>query len=164
VPVTQRELRQHLRVRSESRAVLFLAEGAQVRCEVRDLSLGGAYLVRSTQFGPADPLPPGLELGLWIFHPGRGDGFRVRAAVVREEGGGAPGLAVRFLLEAEQAPAVIEHVGWEADREKVPRLALGIPTLRYPQPSFPSVRRVMRAVTAGAAVLGVLILWWILRD
>ena len=157
--MTSRELRQHLRVRSESRAVLFMADGTQVRCEVRDLSLGGAYLVRSREFADPAPLQSGEELGLWIFHPGHGDGFRVRAEVIRVEANGGTGAATRFLLESEQAEAVVAHVQWEADREQVPRGKLGIPVLRYPGPRFPSLQRILRAVWV-AIVLGVVFMAW----
>lgn len=140
--------------------MLALAADHWLRCEVRDISLGGCYLVRSTEFAPADPLESGEGLRLWLFHPGQGDGFFVEGEVVREEGGGRGGVAVRFLLAADVAARVVDHVFIDAQAQKIPKAALGVPVLRYPEPSFAAARRVTGAVWRATWLgIGIGVLW-----
>lgn len=181
------DLRAHLRVPSRSLGVLALPSAQWTRCEIRDISLGGCYLMRSTEFGPPAVLrPPQAEeryllgparkgaggpaptVSLWLFHPGRADGFFVDCEVVREETGGRSGVALRFVVGAEIAPQIVDHVGRDADAHSVPRAALGVPILRAPDRPFDSALRVLRAV-AKAAGLGLLlgtvyVIWSILKD
>jgi hypothetical protein len=126
-----RELRKHLRIQSESRAVLIFEDGSRVKCMVRDLSLGGAYVMQCEDYGSAEPLKSGESIQIWIFHPGRAhEGPTLDAVVVRAETDG-PGVAIRFVLD-DDADELVKHVAFEAQQQKIPRGALGVPVLQLP--------------------------------
>ncbi len=127
-----RELRQHLRIQSESKAVLILDDGSRIKCLVRDVSLGGAYLMQALEYGAAIPLDGGQRVQVWLFHPGRAhEGPTVDAVIVRAEPGG-PGVALRFEL-TDNVDDLVEHVAFEAQVQKIPRTALGVPVLQMPR-------------------------------
>lgn len=128
------ELRQHLRIQSESKAVVILDDGSRIKCVVRDVSLGGAYLMQVAEYGAPEVLEAGQRIQVWLFHPGRAhEGPTVDAVVVRAEEGG-PGLALRFELK-ENAEELVEHVAFEAQAQGVKRGQLGMPALSLPKQS-----------------------------
>ncbi len=154
-----RELRAHLRVQSESRAILVLPDGSRVRCEVRDISLGGAYLVRTTDYGSPAVVNAGDTVRVWVFHPGRAhEGPTVDAIVVRVETDGGAGIALRFDLsmkDDEEADALVEHVIWEAEAQKIERARLGVPVLQYKHSTFRNVQRALGPIFNVALVLSI---------
>jgi hypothetical protein len=144
-----RELRQHLRVQSESRAVLILADGSRIKCQVRDVSLGGAYLMQCADYGAPVALQAGDVVQVWLFHPGRAhEGPTVDACIVRAEDGG-PGIALRFTA-TDNVEELVEHVAFEAQAQKIPRGALGVPVLQMPKKG-----RWRRAVELGGPIVHV---------
>lgn len=148
-----RELRQHLRVQSDSKAVLILPDGSRIKCLVRDVSLGGAYLMQASEYGPPERLHAGQEVQVWLFHPGRAhEGPTVDAVVVRGEDGG-PGVALRFVLK-DDAEELVEHVQFEAQARNIPRGALGVPVLQFPKKShWRRVRELGGPIVNGAIVV-----------
>lgn len=151
------ELRAHLRIQSESRAIIVLPDGSRIKCEVRDISLGGAYLLRSTEFGSPAVLAAGDQVRVWVFHPGRAhEGPTVDAEIVRVEPNGGAGIALRFALDMannEEADALVEHVIWEAEAQKIERARLGVPKLNYSVKTYRNVRRALGPVFNVALVL-----------
>lgn len=128
------ELRQHLRVQSDSRAVLILEDGSRIKCMVRDVSLGGAYLMQAIEYGKPTTLQAGQSVQVWLFHPGRAhEGPTVDAIVVRSKEGD-PGVALRFVLK-ENAEELVKHVEFEAEVQNIPRRQLGVPVLQMPRKS-----------------------------
>lgn len=149
------ELRSHLRIQTESRALLYLPDGSRIRCIVRDISMGGAYVVRSTEYGPPAPVAADTELRMYLFHPGSGDGFNLDATVVRAEAGDGGGLALRFAIYEETRAPLVHHLHREADRAGVKRTAMGVPILRKGQRNDVRALMFRRGVTAAAVIFGI---------
>jgi c-di-GMP-binding flagellar brake protein YcgR len=160
------ELRQHVRVRSESRVILTLPDGCRVRGTVRDLSLGGAYVVQSLEYGPAVPLEAGTPLELFLYHPHQQHAITLDAVVVRVEPGGGPGMALRFLVREEVAEPLVEHVCREAERNNVPKRSLSVPIV-MPRPLRSRTKRAVQLAVPifRIAAVGVLLgLLWVGRE
>ena len=150
------ELRAHLRVRTESEALLRMPGGAQFACVLTDISMGGAYLIRAGS-GPFAPLAPGAlgEIVLDAYAPG--GPLVVEAEIVRAEPGG-PGVAVRFHIYDDIAPDFVEHVVAEAAGNGVRAEALGMPLLQSRRVSPRIVVRDALRRLSPLAALGAL--WW----
>lgn len=140
------ELREHLRIRAEGRAILQLADGARVRCTLHDLSLGGAYMIRSTEFGPPAEMSIGDVLQVTMFDTGNGASYELEAEVVRVEPLGGAGVAIRWHHAEERLEPFEAHIQWEAKKKHVPPDALGVPVLGYSKSVFGSAERITRAV------------------
>ncbi len=124
------ELRAHVRLQTESRALMYLADGSRVRCRVRDISMGGVYLLRTAEYGEPAAVKDGAEVRLYLFHPGSGDGFNIDATVVRAERNGGGGVALRFSVYEDTRMPLVTHMHREADRAGVKRSVMGVPTIR----------------------------------
>ena len=57
--MTREDLRYHMRLPSDSRAILELGSGKELPCKVHDLSLGGAYILREEVGGVIPSLRKG---------------------------------------------------------------------------------------------------------
>jgi len=149
------DLRAHLRVRSNSHAVLRFPTGGRERCLVSDLSMGGAYLVRSGS-APFAPVVAGTMVEL-VLDPDPMNPVVVDAEVVRAEASG-PGLAVRFHIYDDIAPIFVQHVVGEAAGLGIEAHALGVPLMRTrPTTDQSAVRHWLRWATPLAAAAS---LWW----
>ena len=150
------ELRAHLRLQTESRALLYLPDGSRVRCIVRDISMGGAYLVRTTEYGAPAPVEPDSDVRIYLFHPGSGDGFNIDASVVRVERGGGGGLALRFSVYEDTRVPLVRHLHREADRAGVQRTAMGVPIIKARGRRDYSLRATLlrRGMTAACVIFG----------
>ena len=140
------ELRQHLRIRTEGRAIIQLADGARVRCTLHDLSLGGAYMVRSTEFGPPAEVAVGEVVQVTMFDTHHGASYQVEAEVVRVEPLGGAGVAIRWRHREDRVQPLQSHMEWEAKKKHVPPDALGVPVLGYRDSVFGSAERITKAV------------------
>ena len=140
------ELRQHLRIKAEGRAILQLSDGARVRCTLHDMSLGGAYMIRSTEFGPPAEMAAGDTVEVTMFDTHHGASYVVEAEVVRVEPLGGPGVALRWRHEQERVKPLQTHIEWEAKTKHVPPDALGVPVLGYQNSVLGSAERITRAV------------------
>ncbi len=151
------ELRAHVRLQTESRALVHLPDGSRIRCQVRDISMGGSYLLRTTEYGEPAPVEEGCEVRVYLFHPGSGDGFYIDATVVRAEKGGGNGLALRFSVYEETRKPFVKHMHREADRAGVKRSVMGVPTVRPRGRSSYDVRAMLirRGSIAAAVLFGV---------
>jgi len=95
------ELRAHLRIRAEGLAIITLSDETRIEASVRDISLGGAYLV-SGSHSWARPPRSGETVELYLHHLGHAaHAVTVSASVVRVEAGGG-GFAVRFVESSEE--------------------------------------------------------------
>ncbi|MBN94002.1 MAG: hypothetical protein CL928_08000, partial [Deltaproteobacteria bacterium] len=99
-----------------SRAVIVLGDGTQVRCDVNDLSVEGAYLIRRQARQPSPQLRSGDVVKVFIFHPGNPllESVTLSARIVRTEADEGPGVAVRF-KQPEGPPAHGEQLAWETE-------------------------------------------------
>ena len=147
------ELRQHLRVRTEGKAIIQLADGARVRCTVHDMSLGGAYLIRSTEFGPVAELMAGESITVTMYDTQHGTSYEMDAFVVRAEANGGAGVAIKFALSEETVQPFENHIEWEARKQHVPRSALGVPVLSWKHSKLGSVERISKAVVPAAVFM-----------
>ncbi len=95
--------------RTGNRALLRLANGEEIRCEVDALSSEGAYLVRSSSTAVSPSLRAGDRLTAYIFRPGASHigGVSITAEVARVESGGGPGIALRFARPTQSPPTHI---------------------------------------------------------
>lgn len=121
-------------------------DGARVRCTLHDMSLGGAYMVRSTEFGPPAPMALGDRVKVMMFDTGNGVSYELEAEVVRLEPLGGAGVAVRWRHEQEQIQPFQNHIEWEAKKKHLPPDALGVSMLGYNKSVFGSAERITRAV------------------
>jgi len=155
--MSAQDLRAHLRLRVESRALLHLRDGSRIRCIVRDISMGGAYVVRSSEHGPPATVTAGESVRVYVFHPGSGDGFTLDAEVVRAEPGGGGGVALRFQIYEDTSRPLVEHVHRIADHAGVARGALGVPIIRTRESGRYDPRRLIlrRAAIAAGVALGI---------
>ncbi len=140
------ELRAHLRIKAEGRAILQLDDGSRVRCTLYDMSLGGAYMIRSTEFGPPAKLTVGEIVQVTMFDPHHGGSYVLEAEVVRVEALDGPGVAVRWRHKEDHVEAFESHIQWEAKAQHVPKSALGVPILQYPQSKLGAAERITKAV------------------
>ncbi len=147
------ELRQHLRIRAEGRAILQLADGARVRCTLHDMSLGGAYMIRSTEFGPPAEMSVDDVVQVMMFDTGNGVSYELEAEVVRVEPRGGAGVALRWRHDDERIEPFQAHIEWEAKKKHVPPDALGVPVLGYQSSVLGSAERVTRAVVPISVLL-----------
>lgn len=150
------ELRQHLRVKAEGRAILQLPDGSRVRCTLHDLSLGGAYMIRSAEYGPPAAMSVGEVVHVTMFDEGNGGAYEMEAEVVRLEPLGGAGVALRWRHSEDRLSAFENHIQWEAKREHVPRSALGVPILHYPRSYLGAAERISKTVVPLAILLVVL--------
>ena len=159
--MSAQDLRSHLRLQTESRALLHLSDGSRVRCVVHDISMGGAYLVRSSEYGPPAEVPPTGPVKVYIFHPGSGDGFTLDAEIVRVEAGGGAGIALRFSIYDDTSRPLVELVHKAADKAGVSRGALGVPIIRTREQRrwAPQQALLRRSGVAAAVIFGI----WTLR-
>jgi hypothetical protein len=114
------ELRAHLRIRSEGFAIVTFPDGSKMELRVRDISLGGAYLVRmSGQEGP--PPEIGLEVQAYLFHQGHAAAaVTVEATILRAEASG-DGFVIRFAVTAspKTSPELLAQIEREAKKQGV---------------------------------------------
>jgi len=154
------ELRQHLRVKAESKAIIRLPDGARVRCTLHDMSLGGAYMIRSTEHGPPAAVAAGERVKVTMFDRENGSGYELEAEVIRVEALGGPGVALRWIHEQDQVAEFEHHIGRTAEKQAVPKSALGIPILSYPGSKLGSAERITKAVvpiSIAGTVLGLVL-------
>ncbi len=160
--MTREDLRYHMRLPSDSRAILELGSGKELPCKVHDLSLGGAYVLREAVAG----VTPSLRKGEWVHthleHPDREQRTSVLAEVIRVEESPGPGVALRFEIYEETAAGVIEHVNWEADRQNVSRAELGDPLIGSKQEHSP-LTTMTPLVLRGAGVLAIVAALYLLK-
>lgn len=151
------ELRAHVRLQTESRALLYLPDGSRIRCQVRDISMGGAYLLRTAEYGEPAAIEDGSEVRVYLFHPGSGDGFNIDATVVRAEKNGGGGVALRFSIYEETRTPFVNHMHREADRAGVKRSAVGAPTIRARDSNRYTLRAMLirRGSIAAAIIFGI---------
>ncbi|MCP4868739.1 MAG: PilZ domain-containing protein [Proteobacteria bacterium] len=147
------ELRKHLRVKAGGKAIVQQDDGSRIRCTLYDMSLGGAYMIRSTEFGPPAALAMGEIVKVMMFDPSQG-AYELDAEVVRLEALDGPGVAVRWIHKEAQVAAFENHIEWEAKEQAVPKSALGVPILQYPTSKLGAAERITKAVVP-ISVLGV---------
>jgi hypothetical protein len=150
------ELRAHVRLQTESRALMYLPDGSRVRCQVRDISMGGAYLLRTTEYGEPAAIEDGAEVRLYLFHPGSGDGFNIEATVVRAEKNGGGGVALRFSVYEDTRVPFVNHMHRQADKAGVKRSVMGVPTIRMKDGLNQDVKTILfrRGAIAAAVLFG----------
>ncbi len=157
------ELRQHLRIRTQGKAIVQLADGSRVRCEVNDMSLGGAYLLRSTEFGPPADLVAGESVTVTMFDTHHGNSYELFATVVRVEPNGGPGLALKWDLDDKSVQKFADHIAHEAIKQQVAPEALGVPALSSRRSKLSSVHRISKVVLPTVVffvVFGAVTLGW----
>jgi hypothetical protein len=140
-----KELRQHVRFQPSASAQLRLEGGLTVPCSIRDISMGGAYLVRRGE--PSRPvcLQPGDRVRIRVQDPTTGERCTLSADIVRIEQGGGPGLAVRFILTEETVGPVTGYVQSTGLLAGAPEEALKLPRLRPSrEPRWAPVKRIGR--------------------
>ena len=141
------ELRAHLRIPSDGFAIVTLPDGARVEARVRDISLGGAYLLAE----PGAPdIPVDAVVEVYLFHQGHAaEAVTVQATILRAETAGQ-GFVVRFAppSTAEASEELVAKVAREAEQQGLKAADLYI----RPRP-FASTAWLMKAV-GRAAVLG----------
>jgi hypothetical protein len=153
------ELRVHLRIQAEGRAIVILPDGRRVETLVRDISLGGAYLLRDESRGRVVQVESGAEVEVYLYHIGHAaNAVTVQGTILRV----APddeGFVVRFAADAAlpEAPlhkAIVE----EAEKRGIAPARLHVRGAR-----LSAAGRILRAVVKIAAVLlaygGVRVLW-----
>jgi hypothetical protein len=123
------DLRYHMRLPSQSRATLELGSGKEIHCQVHDLSMGGAYVLRDQIDGAIPSLRRGEWVNTHLEHPDREERTTVLSEIIRVEADPGPGVALRFEIYEETAEGIIAHVNWEADRQSVAHDELGEPLL-----------------------------------
>jgi hypothetical protein len=151
-----RELRQHLRIKAEGKAIVLAPDGARVRCTLHDMSLGGAYLIRSTEFGPPATITLHEVLQVTMYDPHHGGSYQMTAEVVRVEALDGPGFAVRWQHQTDTVHAFEDHIEWEAEVQHVPRAALSVPIMQYPKSRLGAAKRITKAVVP-ISILGVVL-------
>lgn len=147
------ELRQHLRVKAGGKAIIQLEDGSRIRCTLYDMSLGGAYMIRSTEFGPPAKLSANESISVMMFDPSQG-AYTLKAEVVRVEALDGPGVAVRWLHDHDQVQAFENHIEWAAKEQEVTKSALGVPILNYNRSKLGAAERITKAVVP-ISILGI---------
>jgi len=152
-----------MRLPSQSRATLELGSGVELHCQVHDLSMGGAYVLRE----PVDGTRPRLRRGEWVHthleHPEREERTSVLAEIIRVEAAPGPGVALRFEIYEETADGVIAHVNWEADRQAVAHDELGEPLLVSKEKDTDNLAMNPLLRRGAGALLGLGLLYVLLR-
>jgi len=123
-----------------------------VRCVLHDLSLGGAYMIRSTEFGPPAKMEAGDIVRVTMHDTHHGGSYDMEAEVIRVEALDGPGLAVRWRLNDADVKPFSSHIEWEAAQKHVPKAALGVPILNYRSSKLGSAERISKAVVPIAIV------------
>jgi len=131
-----------------SRAVIVVGDGTQVRCDVNDLNIDGAYLIRRQGRTGSPKLRSGDVVKVFIFHPGNPllESVTLSAHIVRTESNDGPGLAIRFKHTQETLPhgtkqtqETLPHgnqVEWETEvPEPVVPKAYSASAMSAPEPS-----------------------------
>ena len=166
--MTTPDLRKYIRFQLQGAAQLRLEGGRRVQCSVRDLSMGGAYVIREGRKWDSHTISPGSRVRLRVQEP-TGPRFVLTAEVVRIEPNGGPGLALRFLItEHDIDPrAVADFVRSAGLRVGAPAEALVVPNLAIARrQGWRPAQRVLRVVTRiGTAALftggGYLLYTWL---
>ncbi len=142
------ELRAHLRIRSEGRAIVILPDDRRISARVRDISLGGAYLMVDASDRGAPP-PEGVEVEVYLHHVGHAaNAVTVQGTILRVAPAG-DGFVVRFTPAAsEPAAALHEAVVAEAERQGIAPARLHLRRARSS-----AITRVLAGVTKVAALL-----------
>jgi len=162
-----RELRKHVRFRPSGTAQLRVDGGVNISCSIRDLSMGGAYLVR--EGAPSRPvhIEKGTRVRLRVQEPQGGARYTLSAEVVRVEPNDGPGLAVRFVLTESTLDPLVDYVRAAGQNIGAPPEALHTPKLHNKrQRTWSPVARVSKAVVrvtslSMLAALGSIGLTWL---
>ena len=157
-----RELRQHIRFRTEDKAHLRLRGGLYIPCSIQDISMGGAYLVREGEPSRAVDIQPGERARIRIHDLGAGERYTLSAEIVRVEPNGGRGIAIRFRLTEETVDPVFDHVGATARLNGYSPEVLRFPTLSKGRAGSTPIQRISHAVfrlsvlgaLAGFAIVG----------
>lgn len=160
------ELRQHIRFRTEGRAQLRLEGGVCIPCSIRDISMGGAYLIREGEPSRPVQIEPGARARIRVHDPESGSRYTLSADIVRVEPDGGRGIAVRFRITEENVDPVVDYVSAAAERVGLAPDALRMPTIRVGRRRWGPTRRVADAVVrvsvlASLAGFGVVGMTWL---
>lgn len=148
-----RELRRHIRFRPSGSAQLRVDGGVHIPCSIRDLSMGGAYLVREGSPSRPVQLEPGTRVRLRVQEPEHGGRYTLSAEVVRLEPNGGPGLAIRFVLTESSLDPIVSYVRSAGQNIGAPPEALETPVLHPRAPrNWTPVGRISRAVIKVASL------------
>ena len=114
------ELRAHLRIRSEGLAIVTFPDGRRLEATVRDISLGGAYLMRREGSVPGFLPVQGTEVEVYLYHLNHAaDAVTLGAQVLRVEASGV-GFALRFAPVASRpASQLASMVAREAEEQGI---------------------------------------------
>ena len=121
--------------------------GVTVPCSIRDISMGGAYLVRQGEPSRPVPLQPGDRVRIRVQDPTNDARYTLSADIVRVEPSGGPGLAIRFILTEETLNSVTGYVQSTGLLAGAPKEALELPRLRSQrEPKWSPLRRIARTI------------------
>ena len=141
------ELREHVRFQPSGSAQLRIEGGVTVPCSIRDISMGGAYLVRQGEPSRPITLQPGDRVRIRVQDPTNNARYTLSADIVRMEPNGGPGLAIRFVLTEETLGSVTGYVQATGLLAGAPKEALELPQLRsLREPKWAPLRRIARTV------------------
>jgi hypothetical protein len=142
-----RELRRHVRFQPQAQAQLRLEGGVCIDCDLRDISMGGAYLLRQGAPSREVVIEPGTRVRIRVEDPQSSARHTLGAEVVRCEPNGGPGLAVRFRLTEENVDPVVDYVRAAGQHVGAPPEALETPHLHFAERrTWGTARRITRAV------------------
>jgi len=159
-----RELRRSVRFRLDGEAQLRFEGGVSIPCRIRDISMGGAYLIRLAAPSRDVVIEAGTRVRIRVQEPQSGARYTLNADVIRTEADGGPGLAVRFRLTEDHLDPVVDYVRAAGQHVGAPPEALETPHLPVaPRRSWGPVHRIGKAVlqisalasSAGFAYIGV---------
>jgi len=140
------ELREHVRFQASASAQLRMEGGVTVPCSIRDISMGGAYLVRQGEPSRPVTLQPGDRVRIRVQDPTNDARYTLSADIVRMEPNGGPGLAIRFILTEETLTSVTGYVQSTGLLVGAPKEALELPLLRSQREPWAPLRRIARTI------------------
>ena len=141
-----RELRQHIRFRTQDKAQLRLVGGVCVPCSIHDISMGGAYLIRERAPARPVPLSVGDKVRVRIHDLGAGRRYTLTADIVRVEPNGGPGVAIRFRMTEDTVQPVYDHLSSAARAVGIQPQVLQVAVLKTGYKRWGPARRVTDAV------------------
>lgn len=142
-----RELRRSVRFQPQAEAQLRFEGGVRIPCTIRDISMGGAYLIRLASPSREVVIEPGTRVRVRVQEPKNGSRYTLNADVVRTEPNGGPGLAIRFRLTEDHLDPVVDYVRAAGQHVGAPPEALQTPHLQVARRgSWGPVRRIGKAV------------------
>jgi hypothetical protein len=127
-----RKPRRHIRFQPQAQAQLRVEGGVSINCDLRDISMSGAYLLKQESPSREVVIEPGTRVRIRVEDPHSGARHTLNAEVVRcEPNGGPPGLAVRFRLTEEHVDPVVDYVRAAGQHVGAPPEALETPHLHF---------------------------------